>query len=283
MMGWLAANAEGRQLNHRLAVFNLCWSAGAIVSPTLAGWASEEASRLPLLISASLFLLDGVLIAAAIHRFPGIGGDDDAHERERDPATVVAGGTPLRYPAWLGIFATYLVLGVLLSVFPMAGRSELGLRNRDVGTLLFLRALATSLAFVALGRMKWWHFRGWQMVTGTLLLGSTLLWLAGARDMPALAGALIVGGVFTALGYVNSLFHGAAGSSHRVARMAVHESLLSAGLCAGSSLGGMIYQATDMTGLLVGLAALLGATSAIQLVLVRTGRARCAGLDPSRG
>jgi DHA1 family multidrug resistance protein-like MFS transporter/DHA1 family quinolone resistance protein-like MFS transporter len=272
MMGWLAANAEGHQLNRRLAVFNLCWSAGAIVSPTLAGWASEVASRLPLLISASLFLLDAVLITTAIQLLPGIGSDDDAHERERDPGTAVADGTPLRYPAWLGIFATYLVLGVLLSVFPMAARTELGLRNSQVGTLLFLRALATSLSFLALGRMRWWHFRGWQMVAGTLCLGTTLLWLAGAQRMGMVAGTLVFGGVFTALGYVNSLFHGAAGSSHRVARMAIHESLLSAGLCVGASLGGIVYQQTNMAGLLTGLAALLGVTSAIQFVLVRTGR-----------
>jgi predicted MFS family arabinose efflux permease len=109
-------------------------------------------------------------------------------------------------------------------------------------------------------------------VAGTLCLGTTLLWLAGAQRMGMVAGTLVFGGVFTALGYVNSLFHGAAGSSHRVARMAIHESLLSAGLCVGASLGGIVYQQTNMAGLLTGLAALLGVTSAIQFVLVRTGR-----------
>ncbi len=269
MMGWLAANAEGSQLSRRLGIFNLCWSGGAIVSPTLAGRANELSSRLPILFAAGLFLLAALTITGAILALPGIKGDDDAHQRERDPGSAVSAGTPLRFPAWVGVFATYLVLGVVLNVFPMAARSDLGLRASQVGDLLFWRALATSVALGVLGRVSWWHFRGWQMVVGALALGTCLLALAGAEAMGALTAALIGGGVFVALNYVNSLFHGAAGSSHRGARMAIHESLLSAGLCIGASLGGMIYQRLGSTQLLIGCAGCMGVTAVCQLVLVR--------------
>jgi predicted MFS family arabinose efflux permease len=77
--------------------------------------------------------------------------------------------------------------------------------------------------------------------------------------------------VFTALGYVHSLFHGAAGSSHRVARMAIHESLLSAGLCVGASAGGMAYQKAGIERLLVGCAIMLAVTSGIQALILRLG------------
>jgi predicted MFS family arabinose efflux permease len=281
MMGWLATNAEGTQLNRRLSIFNLCWSTGAIMSPVLAGWASERASVLPLYISSGLFLAGFAGIATAIAFLPGIGGDDGAHDEERNPSATVRSGTPLRYPAWLGLFASYLILGVLLNVFPMAGRSDWGLRNRDVGLLLFCRALSTSAAFVLLGRMKWWHFKGWQMVASTMCLGATLFALAMSRTMAMMAVAMLASGVFTALCYVNSLFHGAAESSHRVARMAIHESLLSAGLCVGASLGGVAYGRFGVVRLLVGSASALAAASLLQAALLAAMRRRSHGAQAS--
>ena len=269
MMGWLATNAEGAHLSRRLGIFNLCWSGGAIVSPTLAGRASELSARLPILLSSGLFLLAALTILGAILALPGIRSDDDAHQREGDPGATVSRGTPLRFSAWVGVFSTYLVLGVVLNVFPMAGRADLGLRAGQVGDLLFWRAIATSVALGLLGRMKWWHFQGWQMVVGTLALGVAVADLALACTPGPLAIALILGGIFVALNYVNSLFHGAAGSSHRGVRMAIHESLLSAGLCIGASLGGIVYQHLGSTQLLLGCAGVMGLTAMVQLVLVR--------------
>jgi len=270
LMGWVSANAEGGRLSRRLGTFNLCWSSGAILSPALAGWGHELSSRLPLVASAILYLAAGLLIALAVVALPGIGKDDDAHEREQRgvPREPGADGTPLRFPAWAGVFSTYLVAGVLLNVFPMAGRTELHLRASDVGRLLLLRAFATSAGLWILGRTAWWHFRGGQMVAATALLGASLLWLGSARSMAGIGAALVAAGALSAFGYVNSLFHGAVGSSRRVARMAIHESLLSAGLCCGASLGGVVYQRVGITPLLTGCAVLMGATASIQLVLL---------------
>ena len=160
--------------------------------------------------------------------------------------------------------------GVLIGVYPMIAREELGLRASDVGQLLLLRALATSVVLGLLGRMVWWHFRGWQMVVSSLLLGGSVLWLAAVCNMSAIGAALVAGGVFTAFGYVNSIFHGAVGSSRRVGRMALHESLLSAGFCCGSALGGVVYlQHASANAVLVGCAAFLVATALGQLVLLR--------------
>jgi DHA1 family multidrug resistance protein-like MFS transporter/DHA1 family quinolone resistance protein-like MFS transporter len=53
-------------------------------------------------------------------------------------------------------------------------------------------------------------------------------------------------GALRALSYNNSLFHGVSGSINRTGRMAVHESLLAAGLIFGSSLGGLLYENFSM-------------------------------------
>jgi predicted MFS family arabinose efflux permease len=87
--------------------------------------------------------------------------------------------------------------------------------------------------------------------------------------------------VFTALCYVNSLFHGAAESSHRVARMAIHESLLSAGLCVGASLGGVAYGRFGVVRLLVGSASALAAASLLQAALLAAMRRRSHGAQAS--
>jgi DHA1 family multidrug resistance protein-like MFS transporter/DHA1 family quinolone resistance protein-like MFS transporter len=273
MMGWLAANAEGTRLSRRLGIFNLCWSGGAILSPMLAGRAADLSTRLPLLLSTGLFFLASLVVAGAIWWMPGIQADDDAHERERDPAGPVASGTPLRYPAWVGLVAAYAVAGVLRNVFPMVARGELGLSPGQVGDLLFWCSFATSAALGCLGRQKWWHFRGWQMVGGSAIMGLAMigLALAGPR-MERLIPVLVVAGGALGVNYVNSIFHGAAGSSHRAARMAIHESLLSAGAFFGASLGGMVYQGAGSTSLLLGCAGVLGLAALVQFRLVR----RCA-------
>ena len=54
-------------------------------------------------------------------------------------------------------------------------------------------------------------------------------------------------GALRALSYNSSIFHGVSGSINRTGRVAIHESLLAAGLICGSSLGGIIYQKFSMT------------------------------------
>lgn len=270
LMGWLAANAEGARLSRRLGVFNICWSSGAVLSPMVAGRAFEVASHVPLLLSSGFFLVACLLVGGAICSLPSLRVDDDAHERERRPDGVVASGTPFRFPAWIGLFAVYVVTGVLLNVYPLVASEEMGMVPSRVGDLLFWRAVATSLALGCMGRLKWWHFVGWQMVAGTALMGGAMLVVATTtQNLGVLGIALAAGGAALGVNYVNSIFHGAVGSSHRAARMAVHESLLSAGLCLGAALGGVVFQLAGGAALLFGCAGFLGLAAAVQLAVLR--------------
>ena len=242
MMAWLSQNIEGIALSRAMSKFNFSWSAGMVVSPFLAGWLSEKTPQLPLYSGSTLFLLAGFMIVGAILVLPAIRND-----RSTGLAVATKGGgkgkdTPLRYPAWVGLYVTYAVMGVILTIFPMAARDVLSLSKSVIGLLLLTRALLATCGFIILGKTTFWHFKTQPMVLGQLLLVFLLISLVYVHS-PLWIG-LVLGcmGLLIALSYSYSLFHGVSGSINRAKRMAVHESLLSAGFISGSSIGGILYQ-----------------------------------------
>jgi len=89
---------------------------------------------------------------------------------------------------------------------------------------------------------------------------------------PALFGALIgCVGFCQGVSFFFSMFHGMSGSVNRAGMMALHESLLSAGLITGSSAGGFVYQHSSMAAVYGGCAFLVLAGLVVQAVL--SGRA----------
>jgi len=280
LMGWLSADLEGPALNRVISRFNLAWCLGTIVSPPVAGWLSERAVRLPLLVASGLYFANGCMIAGAALALPRVRRDRHTAVRERETIQGPDRGTPLRFPAWVGLVTTYLTMGVIMNIFPLGAREELHFSRSLIGGLFFLRAVSTGLGFVLLGRIAFWHFRGWPMVLTQLALGGTLAWMAVARRAVPVAFALVVLGGLVAFGYANALFHGMAGGTNRAARGAVHEALLSMGMIAGASLGGLLYQRHSMGAayaLCIGLLLLAACVQAVIILWLRarrlTGRA----------
>jgi predicted MFS family arabinose efflux permease len=112
------------------------------------------------------------------------------------------------------------------------------------------------------------------MLCGQGFLAGVLVWLAFARH-PVLLGALL-GGVGFCMGvsFFYSMFHGVSGSVDRAGMMAIHESLLSAGLITGSSAGGYVYQHASMGAVYGGCAALVFAGLVVQAALSKAGAGR---------
>ena len=245
LMGWLSTGIEGPDLNRAMGRFNLCWSIGGIVGPVLAGYLAPHDPRLPVVAAGLLYLMAATYILGALFCFDQLGRDDDAHRRaveRRGSVTSVSEGTPLRFPAWGGVFAAYVVLGLIINVFPLAAEDQLGLSKPSVGLLLFGRALATTIALLTFGRTTAWHNRGGQLVIGLLAFAFVVFLLPTAGSVLLIGLLLLLVGVLSAQSYANSLFHGISGSRNRAARMAIHESLLSAGLICGGACGGILYQ-----------------------------------------
>ncbi|MBN1837548.1 MAG: MFS transporter [Spirochaetales bacterium] len=269
LMSWLSADTEGPRLGRMMSRLTLAGSTGNVISPFVAGALSALSPRYPLYVAAGMFGANCLFLAGAALALPRIRRDP-----HRDGGKKAAEGsedrsTPVRFPAWVGLFVTYTVLGVIITVFPMYARDVLDLSKGTIGVLLLVRALCTTGAFVILGRTTFWHFRPAPLSVGLGLLAVLVLVLTRLRAPVPLAFSLGAIGPLIALGFSGSFFHGASGSPRRAARMALHEALLAGGLIAGSAAGAQVYERFSMSTLGLGCAALLGGAILVQMVLVR--------------
>jgi predicted MFS family arabinose efflux permease len=199
---------------------------------------------------------------------PGIRQDRQRESIRRGEEKPEDRSTPLRYPAWIGLFASYVILGITMSIFPLYLREEIGLTETRIGLLLLIRALFSTLGFIILARLSFWHFKSWLMILSQALIILVVGAMAALRTMPGFSVVLALFGLLFALSYDNSLFHGVSGSLRRSTRMAVHESLLTAGMIAGSAIGGILYQSGQFTRVLVFGCAVVAVAAAAQAALV---------------
>ena len=268
LMGWLSFNKEERELNTTLGRFNLSWSGGSIIAPFVAGYLLQGGIGLP--FRAAALIMAGICLAvlAVSLLVPEIRLDRQkepirpGEERNGDRST------PLRYPAWIGLFASYVILGITMSIFPLYLREEIGFSETRIGFLLLLRALFSTLGFALLARLFFWHFNSRLMILGQILIIPVTAVMAAVRTFPGLTAALALFGLLFALSYNNSLFHGVSGSLRRSTRMAVHEGLLTGGMVAGSAIGGILYQNGRFPGVLVFGCTVAAAAAAAQAALI---------------
>ncbi len=271
LMSWLSLGIEGKQLGRAMTRLTFVGNIGIIISPFAAGALSSLAPRYPLYGAASLFAANCLLLIGAALVLPGIRSDKQRGGSREEPEQPDR-STALRFPAWIGLFATYAVLGVVITVFPMYARDDLGLSKSAIGALLLCRALCTAAGYLFLGGMSLWHFRPFPMTAGLALLAVLVFGISRAPSLPVLALSLALIGPLISLGFSYSFFHGASGASRRATRMAIHEALLASGLITGSAVGGQLYQNCSMTAVSVFCAALIAAAIAIQVLLVRRWR-----------
>jgi MFS family permease len=278
IMGWLSRDVEGDRLGKSMSYFNLSWGSGLIIGPLLAGILSELSPRLPLYAGGLLFFTTGMLITTASITIPAIRTDRGTDERGRR-SRKRDGSTPLRFPGWVGVFTTFVIIGMIISVFPVYAREELLIRKQTIGLLMQSRTFIATFVFIFLAHTSFWHFRIVPMVAGQLCLGAAVLLLTRASSPMLLAGTISMIGALRALSYNVGIFHGVSGSENRANRMASHEALLAAGLIVGSSLGGIVYEHYSMDAVYGSCASIVILGAFIQLglyLLLRRERPRAA-------
>jgi DHA1 family multidrug resistance protein-like MFS transporter len=268
LIGWLSSGREKEQLNSTLGWFNLSWSGGSIIAPGVAGFLLQRGLSLPFKAAALIMAAICLTVVLASVAVPGIRQDrqrETVHSRE---GKLEDRSTPLRYPAWIGLFASYVILGITMSVFPLYLREQISLTEPRIGLLLLLRALFSTLGFLLLARITFWHFNSRLMILGQATIGVMVAVIAVAGTFSGFAAVLIAFGLLFALSYNNSLFHSMSGSSRRSTRMAVHEGLLTAGMVSGSAISGCLYQNGRFVRVLTFGCAVLAAATVTQVVLV---------------
>ncbi|HEB32480.1 MAG TPA: MFS transporter [Spirochaetes bacterium] len=247
IIGWLSQDAEGSRLGKSMSYFNISWNTGLIAGPFLAGYLSAVKSELPLYVGGLFFFMTAVLITAASFLLRQIKMDkdsvtsDDKQEPKSDTSTI------LRFPGWVGMFTTFVVVGVVLNIFPVFAIEELLLKKEIIGVLMQSRTYIAVIVFILLGQSVFRHFKISIMAAFQMLLACLIFSMNFISSPAAFAVYISLIGGIRAFSYNSSLFHGISGSVNRAGRIAVHETLLNSGMIFGSAMGGLIYQNYSMT------------------------------------
>jgi DHA1 family multidrug resistance protein-like MFS transporter/DHA1 family quinolone resistance protein-like MFS transporter len=199
-----------------------------------------------LLTGSLLFLSASFLLTGASIALPKIRQDITVNFNKNGVSDGLNNSTPLRFPAWVGIFTTYTVIGVIVNIFPVFALEKTSLDKTAIGLLLQARALFAAIGFIYMGRTTFWHFLPSQMLIGQGGLAVCVFLMIFTTSALPIAIVFSCMGIGMAFSYFNSLFHGVSGSINRSGRMAVHESLISSGLIVGSVVGGVLYQKFSM-------------------------------------
>lgn len=270
LMGWLSFGKEDRTLNTALGRFNLSWSGGSFIAPFWAGYLLRRSITLPFKTAVSIMTVICLSVLAASLFVPGVRQDRQKEVVRKKLTSATDQSTPLRFQAWIGLFASYVVLGITMSILPLFLREEIGFPETQIGLLLLIRALFSTLGFILLGQLSFWHFKGWLMILCQGVIAAVVAVMIVLRTFPGFSLFLALFGLLFALSYNNSLFHGVTGSIQRSTRMAFHEGMLTAGVVFGSSIGGILYQTGQFRGVLLfgSVVVAAGAVAQIALVLV---------------
>jgi len=265
LMGWLSQGHEGAELNKATSLFSLSWSVAGIFSPYVAGVLSERGKLLPVATAAGLFAFNALFLLAS-RAF--IADDDGISPAASKNSIVEDRSTPLRYPAWLGAFLIYAVMGVVFNVFPVFARDELAQSESSIGLVLTFRATANAVGFFILGRVTILQFKRLAIPALSAATAVTLVALIFQRTALGFSVLFAVIGLLQSAIYNNSLFYATSGAPDRSKRASTHEALVTFGSVVGSISGGLLYQVFSMPVVFVGLTALLAAGAGAQSILV---------------
>ena len=307
LMGWLTSGIEGAALSKATGAFSMSWSAGSALAPYLAGLLAERGLFVPVYAAAAIFALNWLFLTLGRGISPspapegagersGPGLFSKLARRGRSSASAAAEAvprrapkqassraseraseredrsTPLRYPAWIGVFLIYAFVAVFFNIFPLYARDVLGFSEATIGFVLLVRAAAMSFGFWLFGRLSFWQFRP-ALIPAALLLALALdLAFIAIRSPLGFCLGLAAAGLVQAALYGASIFYGASGAPDRDSRVTVHESLLTVGQILGTLIAGVMYQVLSWPYVFVGVGALMALGLGGQIAVIRRGR-----------
>ena len=301
IMGWLTSGLESHALSRASGSFSLSWSVGMTLAPFIAGTLSERGGALgygralPIYVGVALFVATGLFMLASGSMAPA--PRPFFADASRGPvATVVASttvaattvaattvaattvaattvatdhSTALRYPAWIGLFAVYVLYSVLTNIFPLYAKDELALSESAIGLLLLIRAATMTAGFWIFGRLRFWQFRPIYLplsLAANVILDVAFVFI---RTPSSFVLGLVLVGFVQSFSYSLSIFYGASGAADRDKRMSVHEAVLTIGQILGSVGGGAAFQSISWPIIFVCSAALAFLCIPVQVVFLR--------------
>lgn len=257
LMAWLAHGRSPDELQRVFPVYNLSWSAAAILGPFAGGVLLERVGPEAFLVAGAAALAPALALSSrpnvSAAATPPAEQDEAVRARDR-----------LLWRLSLGAnFALNAVHGLVFTFLPKIATGE-GLSPTIIGTLVLFAQLAQTAIFGVLRASRFWRGRLWPLwaaQTAGALATAGVAWGAG---MAAFGVACAAVGLGAGLTYHFSLYYSLqAGQGGRGS--ALHEANLAAAHVFGPLLGGLVAHAvSDLRAPFVGAAALLAVLTAAQ-------------------
>jgi DHA1 family multidrug resistance protein-like MFS transporter/DHA1 family quinolone resistance protein-like MFS transporter len=241
MGAWYSRGREKKELNRAVSFFNLSWGFAMAVSPLLCGILTEINVVLPIYVVIISFIVLSIFVIIISNKVPYLKAvESESNYKKQNKLTD--NSTSLRFISWAALFLAYFYLGFLLNIFPLYAREVLALSETKIGGLLWSRGLISCIAFFALGKMSFWHFKGSLIIIGQVALAVLSYMAIYSKTYFSLLILFTLFGFIFALIYMQSIFHGISGAINRTNRMVVQEVLLTSGVVLGAVFGGYIYE-----------------------------------------
>ena len=268
-------------LTRSIALYTFSWSTGMACGPFVAGYVLEMAGwQWCHAINAVLAVATAVGVLCLRHY---------AHDHSAAPAQTAEAEDPSRAPAdagsgrsepageyasmpdlaWLGWVCAgvgCMIVMMVKPVVPLTGR-ELGIPEREQGTVLALLSVAQAIVGLCLVRSRTWMYRALPVgIFGLFGLSGMLLFGSADQVVTLYVGAICFG-IYSGSFYFYFVFHSLVHPSRSERYIGANESLVGMVGILGPLAGGLLadYVSTSSTYLFA--AALVGAAVLLQVVV----------------
>lgn len=260
---WLAEREGEGELIQRVMLFNLFWSIGMALGPTVASYLYQDANPFtPFYLAGALVMLTLATIlgsrlrikSESLNSLKQVSYIAKAHKSEPSVATAKTASalTQPIYPSskvratYLNLarcanFASWFALGVLRRLGPKL-TLEMGVPPKIFGNLMLTLGGLQTLAFLGLGTgySTRWHYRFGPLliVQVVAILSFVGIWRGQQTILWICAFAAI--GVSVAFTYFSSLYYGLDRQADKGNKSGWHEAILGVGILLGPFLGGIL-------------------------------------------
>ncbi len=242
---WLAEREGEGKLIHRVMLFNLFWSTGITLGPTVSGYLYKDEQPFTL-----LYLVAGFGLITIITIFLSNSQPEKAFLGEQSDQTQTLFPPPSERKKYLNIarcanFTSWFALGVLRWLNPKLTK-DMGIFPTTFGNMMLALGGMQTISFLFLGTSysTRWHYRIAPLV---LMQGLAILCLIGIWWIDNIifwVFAFAIIGVSVAFTYFGSLYYGLHMHSDKGNKSGWHEAVLGFGSLLGPLFGGLAADST---------------------------------------
>jgi MFS family permease len=239
MMGWISTGHEGAQLTKRFGFYNVTWGMANMISPIIGGYLMEINYLLPLALAA----LMAALCFAAVSFTRCISEDKKSQESNTPIAINTEISRQGRQFLWMSraaLFATFICVGVFRSHLGILYKFQLGFTESAYGWSVSLMCLFNVIVFWMMAKSHYWHYKKalFAATQASILICMAMIILSASLFLQLLAAGLA--GICYGVVYSSHQYYGVSGGRKRSGLMAIHETLIGAGVAIGSLVGGIL-------------------------------------------